>query len=187
MTQLDVYRGSVGTTGAEWGRTLSMPYAYPPSIAPSPHLNQIQLLDRLGIHCADFPQSEPPSLPSIAPRAGHRITGPVQFVIRLLLWWNLDRDAAVPLLGFHEGDAADVNEILRGSRPLCGDDVRDRIAHLFRIRSILSGLFRDLDVENQWLREDHELLDGHSPLSLMLGSTKDLLLAKEYTETFAGL
>ena len=128
----------------------------------------------------------PPSF-GVAPNVGRRLTGPIQFVIRLLLWWNLNQDDAVPLLGFHKGEAADVNAMLRGSLPLRGDTARDRIAHLFRIRAILSGLFRDLEVENQWLRETHELLDGRCPLSLMLGSTEDLLLAKEYTETLAGL
>ena len=72
--------------------------------------------------------------------------------------------------------------------PICmAEDVRDRIAHLFQIRKTLSSLFRDLDVENEWLREQHTLLDGQEPLKLLLGgSMEDLLLVKEYVDAAAG-
>ena len=68
-----------------------------------------------------------------------------------------------------------------------GRDVRDRIAHLFRIRESLHSLFRDLEVENEWLREPHDVLEGKSPMSLMVGgSMEDLLLVKEYVDEIAG-
>jgi len=66
-------------------------------------------------------------------------------------------------------------------------DVRDRIAYLFAIRATLRSLFRDLDVENEWLREPHSSLRGKSPLALLSnGSAEDLLIVKEYVDTTAG-
>ena len=114
-----------------------------------------------------------------------RITGPVRFVKTLLRTWKLDpRDAAV-LLGL---DKRNILDVLDGRCALpAGRDVEDRIAYLFHIRRTLSGLFRDEEVENEWLREDHSLLDDQSPLGLMReGSMENLLLVKEYVETTAG-
>ena len=77
--------------------------------------------------------------------------------------------------------------VLTGAADLHGRDARDRIAHLFYIRQTLSSLFRDLDVENDWLREPHTLLDEQEPLKLLLGgSMEDLLLVKEYVDAAAG-
>ena len=116
-----------------------------------------------------------------------RISGPVQFVLKLLENWHLSRDDAVPLLGFDQEDNGFVRAVLTGSADLHGRDIRDRIAHLFQIRKTLSALFRDLDVENEWLREPHTLLDGQEPLKLLLGgSMEDLLLVKEYVDAAAG-
>ena len=116
-----------------------------------------------------------------------RISGPVQFVLKLLENWHLSRDDAVLLLGFDQEDHGFVRAILTGAADLHGRDIRDRIAHLFHIRQTLSALFRDLDVENEWLREPHTLLDGQEPLKLLLGgSMEDLLLVKEYVDAAAG-
>ncbi len=91
------------------------------------------------------------------------------------------------LLGFDDRDAAYVSSVLEGMDQFRGRDARDRIAHLFRIRSTLSALFRDLEVENDWLREAHTLLDGRSPMDLLLGgSMEDLLLVSEYADAAAG-
>ena len=119
--------------------------------------------------------------------APKRISGPVQFVLKLLESWHLSRDDAVPLLGFDAADKGFVRAILAGAADLRGRDIRDRIAHLFHIRATLSALFRDLDVENEWLREPHTLLDEREPLKLLLGgSMEDLLLVKEYVDAAAG-
>lgn len=116
-----------------------------------------------------------------------KLTGPIQFVLKLLGFWSLERDDAVGLLGFGQADAAYVDATLDGIEHFRGRDVRDRIAYLFRIRETLRVLFRDLEVENEWLREPHSLLDDQSPLSLLLdGSMEDLLLVKEYVDTVAG-
>ena len=116
-----------------------------------------------------------------------RLTGPVQFVLKLMQFWRLTRAQVVGLLGFDQADADHVAAAINGIVTLRGRDVRDRIAYLFAIRATLRSLFRDLDVENEWLREPHLLLHGRSPLSLLTnGSVEDLLLVKEYVVTAAG-
>ena len=116
-----------------------------------------------------------------------RPTGPVQFIVKLLEWWCLSEDDAVSLLGFDQTDVSHVRAVLKGKDHFRGRDVRDRIAHVFQIRSTLMSLFRDIDVENKWLREPHSLLDGRSPMALLLaGSMEDILMVKEYADTVAG-
>ena len=117
-----------------------------------------------------------------------RVTGPVQFVRKLMESWRLDESCAVSLLGYGHEEIEYVSAVLAGSRHLAGRDVKDRIAHLFCIRRTLWSLFRDLDEENDWLREGHKMLNGKSPLSLMLeGSMEDLLLVREFVELAAGI
>ena len=116
-----------------------------------------------------------------------RLTGPVQFVVKLLDFWKLEPCDAVGLLGFDVADANHVSAVLDGRELLRGRDIRDRIAHLLSIRATLRTLFRDLEVENDWLREQHTMLDQQTPMSLLLGgSMEDLLLVREYVDTAAG-
>ena len=116
-----------------------------------------------------------------------RLTGPVRFVLKLLEFWRLETTDAVHMLGFDRADAGHVAAVLAGNEQFRGRDVRDRISHLFWIRSTLWSLFRDLEVENNWLREPHSVLDDRTPLSLLLGgSMEDLLLAREYVDAVAG-
>ena len=116
-----------------------------------------------------------------------RLTGPIQFVLKLLEFWRLEMSDAVGMLGFDRADAGHVAAVLAGNEQFRGRDVRDRISHLFRIRNTLWSLFRDLEVENDWLREPHSVLDDRTPLSLLLGgSMEDLLLAREYVDSAAG-
>ena len=116
-----------------------------------------------------------------------RHTGPAQFVVKLLDFWKLEPLDAVGLLGFDVADADHVSAVLDGRERFRGRDVRDRIAHLLLIRATLRSLFRDLKVENDWLREPHAMLGRQTPLSLLLGgSMEDLLLVKEYVDTAAG-
>ena len=84
-----------------------------------------------------------------------RLSGPIQFFRKLLVFWHLDESDAVKLLGFDLAETEYVHEVLRGRRQLVGRDPRDRLAHFFHIRKTLRSLFRDLDVENEWLRERH--------------------------------
>ncbi len=117
-----------------------------------------------------------------------RLAGPVQFVLKLIDFWRLDNQDTVRLLGYDLEDSEYILAVLDGKRQLRGRDARDRIAHLFYIRKILWSLFRNLDIENEWLREQHSMLNGKSPMSLMVeGSIENLLLAREYVESAAGV
>ena len=115
-----------------------------------------------------------------------RLSGPVQFVVRLMSVWRLTASDAGRLMGLGDDDISYVKDILRGAVLPCDRDFQYRIAYLFRVRAILSKLFYDVDVENQWLREPHEPLGGRNPLALMQGSLEEVLLAREYAEMFAG-
>ena len=112
-----------------------------------------------------------------------RLTGPVQFVWKLMGFWRLGMLDVVGILGYDPEDIEHVSAVLGGKEQFRGRDVRERISHLFFIRRALWSLFRDLDVENDWLRERHHMLNEKSPLSLMLeGSMEDFLLAREYVD-----
>lgn len=116
-----------------------------------------------------------------------RPPGPIQFALKLGYFWRLSQDDLAGLLGFGPDDTTHAAALLTGKTELHGRDVRDRVAHLFRIRESLHSLFRDLEVENAWLREPHEPLAGRSPMSLMVGgSMEDLLLVREYVDEVAG-
>ena len=116
-----------------------------------------------------------------------RLTGPIMFVRILLSTWNLNQKDAIPLLGLEKSDTSYAKDLLSGRVTLRGRDIKDRIAYLFRIRKTLSALFRDEEVENEWLREPHDALDGQDPMALLIeGSMENLLLVKEYVEAAAG-
>ena len=116
-----------------------------------------------------------------------RLSGPIQFVLKLLDYWRLSRNDAVSLLGFNSTDSDSAKDILNGTAFFLDGDMRDRIAHLFHIWTTLSSLFQDRDVENDWLREPHALLDEQSPLNLLMdGDMENLLLVKEYVDAAAG-
>ena len=116
-----------------------------------------------------------------------RITGPVKFVNQLLATWQLEPESACILLGFEPSESDHVKDVLQGYATLQGRDANDRIAHLFQIRTLLSALFRDETVENEWLRETRDALQGKTPMDLLLeGSMENLLLVKEYVEVVTG-
>ena len=129
-------------------------------------------------------------LPSDIPTGGMyqpRLTGPMQFLRKLLNTWRLSQADAIYLLGLDESDLSFVDTLLNGRVGLRSRDFKDRVAYLFRIRKTLSALFRDEKVENDWLREPHDALDGQTPMNIMLeGSMENLLLVKEYVEAAAG-
>ena len=120
-------------------------------------------------------------------RPQSRLSGPVKFVQSLLKTWRLKQDDAVLLLGFEDSDRDHVNNLLNGHAPLLGRDVKDRVAYLLQIRKTLSALFLNEEVENEWLREKHAMLNNIAPMELMLeGTMENLLLVKEYVDTAAG-
>lgn len=127
-----------------------------------------------------------PSEPEASP--GHRrLSGPVQFIKKLLEAWRLEEKDAASLLGLEPSDLRYAADLLAGRAAIEGRDAKDRIACLFVIRATLDSLLRDEDVENDWLRAPHAMLDDKAPMTLLLeGSMENLLLVKEYVEVVAG-
>ncbi len=117
----------------------------------------------------------------------HRLTGPIQFIIKLQNSWNINKPEAVSLLGFEESEFDFVDQVLQGHELLRGRDAKDRLSHLFSIRKSLHYFFQDLKAENDWLRESQPMLDGRTPMSLLLGGPmEDILLVREYVDTMVG-
>ena len=113
-----------------------------------------------------------------------RSSGPVQFILKLLLTWKLETEQADVLLGLEDRNRA--FRILNGSEPLVGRDIKDRIGHLYQVRRTLWSLFQDEIVENEWLREPHSLIHNMTPMDLLLeGSMESLLILREYVESLA--
>ena len=88
------------------------------------------------------------SAPTLGIEPPPRLTGPLQFVVKLLKSWQLSMRDAAGLLGFREEDRDYVEDVLRGKAMFRGRDVNDRIANLFWIRNLLRSLFRNLEEEN---------------------------------------
>ena len=126
--------------------------------------------------------------PSAAPASvAPRLTGPIQLLNKILETWQLDKVDAVPLLGLEPSDQGYAAEVLAGRTALRGRDAKDRLAYLIQMRMTLSAWFRDEAVENEWLREPQNPLDGEVPMDLLLeGSMENLLLVKEYIEAATG-
>ena len=123
----------------------------------------------------------------LAPDRKTRLTGPVQFINKLLETWQLGPEDAVLLLGHEPSEIPYVTDLLSGRIALKGRDTKDRIAYLFRIRKMLSALFLSEEAENKWLREQHAALGGQTPMQRLLeGSMENLLLVKEFVEEVAG-
>jgi len=118
----------------------------------------------------------------------YRIIGPIKFVNKLLVRWKIDQENAVSLLGFVEQNKGYVDKLLQGNEYLVeGSETEDRIAYLFYIWSVLSELFRDSAVENEWLRAAEQEFDGKAPMDLILsGAITDLLLVKEFVDFISG-
>ena len=126
-------------------------------------------------------------MPSFELPAPGRLTGTVQFVRKLLDTWKLQPGDAAALFGFERSESDRVDNLLNGRIAFAGGDVKDRMACLLHIRSTLSALFRSQEVENEWLREPHAMLDDQVPMHLLLeGSMENLLLVREYVDAVAG-
>ena len=124
---------------------------------------------------------------TLSPSVDARLTGPIQLINKILETWRLDKANAVPLLGLEPPDQGYAADVLAGRTALRGRDAKDRLAYLIQMRMALSEWFRDEEVENEWLREPHEPLDGKVPMQLLLeGSMENLLLVREYIEAATG-
>ena len=113
---------------------------------------------------------------------------PIRLILRLLEDWQLEKDDAASLLGFEDSELDYVSDVQSGYELLERQDTKPRIANLLYIRKSLWIFFRDLEVENDWLREPQEMLDERMPLSLLKsGSMEDLQLLREYVDAMTGL
>ena len=116
------------------------------------------------------------------------MVGPIRLVSKILNTWRLGERERARLLGLGEFDQASIEEFLSGNSTTIRRDTKDRLAYLIQIRSTLFSLFRDESVENEWLREPNEMLEGHSPLDQMLeGSMESLLLVRDFCDEVGGL
>ena len=126
-----------------------------------------------------------PAMPS--PPVSSKPTGPIQLLDKILKTWQLDEVDAIPLLGLEPSDRGYVVDVLAGRKALRGRDAKDRLACLIQMRMTLFAWFKNEAVENEWLREPQEPLDGKVPMELLLeGSMENLLLVKEYIEAATG-
>lgn len=117
-----------------------------------------------------------------------RLTGPIQFVAKLADQWELNAADLTTILGFEQDDQAAVEELVAGRRSLRGRDVKDRIAALFRIWSLLNGLLRNPVAEREWMRTSRPEFEGKSPLDLLRhGSMEKLLTLRQFVEHISGL
>jgi len=66
-----------------------------------------------------------------------RLSGPIQFLHKLLKFWKLERRDAIGLLGYESGDAIFVYDMLKGRERPRGLDFKSRISHLLSIRAAL--------------------------------------------------
>ena len=116
------------------------------------------------------------------------IIGPIKFIKKLLIMWDIDQEDATLLLGFDGQNKEYVDGLLRGDEYLIeGSESEDRIAYLFYIWGILSELCRDSTAEVKWLRAREQELGGKTPMELILsGSITDLLLVKEFVDFVSG-
>lgn len=115
------------------------------------------------------------------------LTGPIQLLNKILETWRLGEADAISLLGLEPSGRGYAADLLAGRTALRGRDAKDRLAHLIQIRMMLSEWLRDEAVENAWLREPQDPLDGKAPMQLFLeGSMENLLLVKEYVEAATG-
>lgn len=115
-----------------------------------------------------------------------RLPGPVVYVSKLLDSWQLTIDDAIPLLGYEATDRTLVESILAGRTSLRGRDVKDRIASLFRIKSLVSELFREGELT--WMRTPRPEFGRASPIDMLReGSMERLLTLRQYVEYMSGL
>lgn len=149
-------------------------------------LGKPQLQEALSDFYSD-PIEEYSSPAAPAPPVVTTLTGPIQLLNKILETWRLDAADVIPLLGLEPSDRGYAVDVLAGHTALRGRDAKDRLAYLIQIRMALSAWFQDEGVENDWLREPQDPLDGKVPMQLLLeGSMENLLLVKEYVEAATG-
>lgn len=110
-----------------------------------------------------------------------RVPGPIQFINKLKETWELNDNDMVTLLGY---EPQQVLSLLSGRLTPRGRDLKDRIATLFKTRSLLHTLLRDKSVELEWLRRPLSVLGDKAPIDFMRegSSLESLIIVREYVE-----
>jgi hypothetical protein len=116
-----------------------------------------------------------------------RLSGLVAFIPKLMDFWQLTEEQTARMLGFESHELQQFRDLISGVQKLEGRDAKDRIGHLLAIRETLHGLFRNAEVERDWLNDRKKSLDEKSPLELLVeGSMENMLLVKQYVLEQAG-
>lgn len=84
--------------------------------------------------------------------------------------WQLTADQMLALLGLSPGSKSVLPQYRRGERALpSGRDVADRASYLLRIHKGVRMLYpRDAELRYGWVNRPKEVLDGKTPLEVML-------------------
>lgn len=114
--------------------------------------------------------------------------GSVKFLAGLVRIWGITNQEVGCLLGLEETETFRLFGILSGATPIVGRDLKDRIAALLDIRSVLASRYDgDVEAERDWLRRQVADLEGKSPLETIdEGSIESLLLVRDYLMWTAG-
>ena len=190
---------SVGNTYPTATRGSSEAVAVPPTSASRRYL--VTLEDRLGAPAAyweaaaHFHERMLAAVENLTtvqhPATGRRIAqfvrAPGQIVLlgKIMQVWGINEAEAAVLLGLEDSNA--VGQLLRGVTSLRNQDPKDRLRSIIEIHSDLQALLRDDATEKQWMREPKALLDGLSPLEVMLRpQMTNLLRVHQFVEHISG-
>lgn len=134
---------------------LGAPYVVP--AAPS-------LLARLSSPQAALEQPAPPPTTILIPG---RTTGPVRLIQVVAGAWAMTNDELASMLAYPSPQLA--GDLVAAKLTFAGnEDRQDRARLIYLIHSTLSDLFIDSDQERRWVRTANPLLNGETPLNVML-------------------
>ena len=111
-----------------------------------------------------------------------RITGPVRLIQVVAGAWAMTNDELASLLAYPSPQLA--GDLVAGRLTFGGnEDRQDRARLIYLIHSTLSDLFLDPDQERRWVRAPHWLLNGETPLNVMLAQRiPGMLTVREIVE-----
>ena len=96
-----------------------------------------------------------------------RTTGPVRLIQVVAGAWAMTNDELASLLAYPSPQLA--GDLVAGKLTFAGnEDRQDRARLIYLIHSTLTDLFVDSDQERRWVRTPNPLLNGETPLNIML-------------------
>jgi len=125
------------------------------------------------------------SAPQASAQIRGRVSGPAKAFLGLLDRWDLAAPEGARLLG--ESDPNLIGDLRSGVSGIETRDRTDRVRCVLVIFTTVNRLLRDVAAERGWIREARTELDGRSVIeTMLLGGLEHLILAREFTEDFAG-